>query len=99
MVVPSRGEAFGQTASEAQSCGTPAVAFDTSGLRDIVDHKVTGYIAKAFESSDLAKVIEWVLTEQERQKTMGDNARQKAVEKFAYGVVARNYMGLYGNLI
>ena len=27
MVVPSRQEAFGQTASEAQACGTPVVAF------------------------------------------------------------------------
>ncbi len=31
MVVPSQQEAFGQTASEAQACGTPVVAFLTGG--------------------------------------------------------------------
>ena len=31
MVVPSRQEAFGQTASEAHACGTPVVAFRTGG--------------------------------------------------------------------
>ena len=32
MVVPSRQEAFGQTALEAQACGTPVVAFATGRL-------------------------------------------------------------------
>ncbi|MCK7575581.1 MAG: glycosyltransferase [Chromatiales bacterium] len=32
MLVPSRQEAFGQTASEALACGTPVIAFDTGWL-------------------------------------------------------------------
>lgn len=99
MVVPSWVEAFGQTASEAQCFGTPVVAFDTGGLRDIVDHKVTGYLAKPFEPDYLAKGIEWVLIDKERQITMGNNARQKAIEKFVYEVVSRNYISLYGKMI
>ena len=31
-VIPSRIESFGQTAAEAQSCGTPVVGFDIGGL-------------------------------------------------------------------
>ena len=52
MCVPSRLETFGQTASEALACGVPVVAFETTGLKDIVEHKKTGYLAKAYDSKD-----------------------------------------------
>jgi glycosyltransferase involved in cell wall biosynthesis len=61
MVVPSRYEAFGQTASEALACGTPVVAFDVTGLKDIVDRQQNGYLAKPYETEDLARGIAWVL--------------------------------------
>ena len=61
LVVPSRQEAFGQTASEAQVCGTPAVSLNIGGLPDIVEHQRTGYLAKAFETEDLAAETRWVL--------------------------------------
>ena len=38
MIVPSRQESFGQTASEAMSCGTPVIAYKTSGLIDIINN-------------------------------------------------------------
>lgn len=44
MIVPSLQEAFGQTASESLACGTPVVAFKTTGLLEIVDHKSNGYL-------------------------------------------------------
>jgi glycosyltransferase involved in cell wall biosynthesis len=42
MIVQSIQEAFGQTASESLSCGTPVVAFNANGLKDIVDHQQNG---------------------------------------------------------
>jgi len=60
IVVPSLQEAFGQTASETMGCGTPVVAFGRTGLLDIIDHKENGYLAKPFDTTDLANGIEWV---------------------------------------
>ena len=59
--IPSRQEAFGQTASEPMACGVPVVAFNTTGLMDIIDHKVNGYLAEPFDANDFARGIEWVL--------------------------------------
>jgi glycosyltransferase involved in cell wall biosynthesis len=74
MVVPSRQEAFGQTASEAHACGTPVVAFNTGGLADIVEHQSTGYLSKAFDTEDLAQGITWVLA----QRASGQLRRRRA---------------------
>ncbi len=99
MVVPSRQEAFGQTASEAHACGTPVVAFNTGCLPDIVDHERTGYLAQPFDTDDLAKGIEWVLADKERLQRLGHNARQKAVETFTYPIVASQYQKVYERVL
>ena len=53
-----RQEAFGQTAFERLACGTPVVCFDATGLLDIVEHQINGYLAKPFDTSDLAAGID-----------------------------------------
>ncbi|MFV9474473.1 glycosyltransferase family 4 protein [Advenella sp. RU8] len=98
MLVPSLQEAFGQTASESMACGTPVVAFGATGLLDIVDHKNNGYLANAFDSSDLANGIDWVLEHDDPQQ-LADNARQKIVKCFDSEVIARKYINLYRDIL
>jgi glycosyltransferase involved in cell wall biosynthesis len=95
MVVPSRYEAFGQTASEALACGTPVVAFDVTGLKDIVDRQQNGYLAQPYDSEDLARGIAWVLEDAQRHEKLCRNAREKVEAKFTLAVQAREYQKLY----
>lgn len=99
MIVPSIQEAFGQTASEAMACGTPVVAFNATGLKDVVDHQQTGYLATPFEPEDLAKGIAWVLSDQERHQMLKDNARNKALQEFSEAVQAQRYLSLYKEIL
>lgn len=99
MVVPSRQENLPQTATEAHSCGTPVVAFNTTGVPDVVSHKRTGYLASAFEVEDLVAGILWVLKEEERRRLLGQAAREKAVKEWSYDVVAPQYINLYSYAI
>lgn len=94
MVVPSLQESFGQTASEAMACGTPVVAFDTSGLKDIVDHHENGYLARPFEPSDLAAGVRWVL-QKNQDHSLSDAARQKVLSKFSLPTVVSLHREVY----
>lgn len=99
MLVPSRQEAFGQTASEALSCGCPVAAFNVTGLKDVVDHLVTGYLAKPFEAEDLANGIKWLLTEQVKSNALRAASRKRAELLFDSRVVAAQYIQAYQDAI
>ena len=98
LVVPSRREAFGQTASEAQACGTPVAAFKIGGLSDIVKHKHTGYLAEPFDTEDLAEGIKWILSHA-TSEGLGKASRERALQKFSYEVVSSQYQELYKKLL
>lgn len=100
MVVPSIRESFGQTASEAMACGTPVVAFAATGLLDIVTHQHNGYLAKPYESMDLALGIEWVLSRDLCESHMlSDNARQTATARFSIESMTASYIDLFNDVI
>ncbi len=99
MIVPSIQEAFGQTASESLACGTPVAAFGDTGLLDIVDHQKNGYLAKSFDTADLAYGIKWVLEDDIRRKKLSRNAREKVIKEFDTIKVAKRYMDLYKDVI
>lgn len=94
VVVPSRVESFGQVASEATACGTPVAAFGATGLLDVVEHEVTGYLAAPFDVEDLAKGILWCL-ERSGSQVMVDACRARAEALWSYSTVAAQYMEIY----
>jgi glycosyltransferase involved in cell wall biosynthesis len=98
LIIPSRQDNLPNTGVEALSCGTPVVAFNTGGLSDIVIHKVTGYLAEPFDVTDLAQGIKWILDNQ-NTKDLLENAREHAIEKFSYPVVAKQYQQIYRMVI
>jgi glycosyltransferase involved in cell wall biosynthesis len=100
LVVPSRIEAFGQTASEAHASGTPVVAFAAGGLLDIVEHRKTGYLAAPFDTRDLASGIRWVLDGADGgARLLGEAARKRAVANFSFPVVAGRLTKIYEEVL
>ncbi|MGB3787124.1 MAG: glycosyltransferase family 4 protein [Phormidesmis sp.] len=99
MVVPSTQEAFGKTSIEAMACGTPVVAFNTTGLKDSVVHQYNGYLAHCFDAADLADGISWVLEDCDRLQILSRNARQTVKDKFTFTHQAQQYSALYQQLL
>lgn len=97
-VAPSLMEAFGKTLAESLFCGTPVVCFDIAGQKDIVNHKYNGYKARAFDSSDLAEGINWVVNHTD-YTSLVKGAATSANKAFDSLVVAEEYIGLYDKMI
>lgn len=99
-VAPSRMDAFGKTLAEAMACGTPVVCFDATGPKDIVDHQVTGYKARPFDTTDLSCGIRWVLDQsQEQAIRLRRQARERVMKHFDSRVIAEQYLVLYKQML
>ncbi|UXY15614.1 glycosyltransferase [Chitiniphilus purpureus] len=95
MVVPSRQENLPQTATEAQACGCPVVAFDCTGLPDAVLQHRTGFLAKAYDAGDLAHGIRWILDEPTRRRQLGSAAAERARTLWSPVEIARQYQSVF----
>lgn len=98
-LVPSRLESFCQTASEAHACGTPVVAFSSTGLKDVVEHQETGYLAQPYDTRDFAAGISWCLADRVRHTRLCDSARRRAEKLWNPSRVAQMYMTVYQKLL
>lgn len=92
MMVPSRLENLPQTATEAQACGCPVVAFATGGLPDAVEHRGTGYLASPFDMKDLAEGVRWVLSDRQRHESLRRQARERAQRLWSAEAVVPRYL-------
>ena len=83
---------------ESLSCGTPVVVFDIGGNKDMITHKVNGYLAQDID--DLKRGIAWILElDSLRYQELCDNARKSVLQKFDARDVANSYVDTYKKMI
>jgi glycosyltransferase involved in cell wall biosynthesis len=99
VLVPSRQESFSQVSLESISCGTPVIAFDYSGPKDIIQHKVNGYLARPYDSNDFADGISWFFSDKVDTSKVSSDARKIAETNFSLELVAQKHIDLYKKII
>ena len=97
-VIPSIQDNFAKTTIESMACGTPIVAFNATGAKDVIVHKQNGYAATCYEAEDLAKGIHWILEDSDRWKALSARARQTVEDNFTTTLQAERYKQLYTQL-
>jgi glycosyltransferase involved in cell wall biosynthesis len=98
-VAPSRSETFALTVLESLACGTPVVAFDTTGPKEVITHKRNGYLAKPYEVEDLARGITWVLEDGKRHQNLSCHAREKIEQEFTLESMVNRYRTLFNEIV
>lgn len=98
IVAPSIVENLPNTVLEAMSCGTPAVAYDTGGMRDAVRHLDTGYLARHGDAADLAVGIGTLLADDALRARLGATSRSYIEREHTLALQARRYLDLYQEL-
>lgn len=93
-IFPSLEESMGYTALESLACGTPVVAFRTSGVTDIVKHGSNGYLAELYDTKDLAAGVVSVLNNPQHA-AFSEAAREWASQNFNLQTIARQHLSLY----
>lgn len=92
-------EAFSLTTLEALSCGLPVVAFDSTGIRELVINKYNGMLSRIGEREGLIKNIEYILSDSKIYYEFSKNAIHFANENFNQQKIVSEYLTLYQELM
>ncbi len=92
------GESFGMVLTEAFAAGTPVVASNIAGYRDVVRDGVDGVLVPAADPRALAEALRDLWEEPERRARMAQAAAED-VKRFAWSRVADEVMEAYKEAI
>jgi glycosyltransferase involved in cell wall biosynthesis len=98
-VAPSMEENLANTVIEAMACGTPCVAFEIGGMPDIIKHHQNGYLAKPFDTGDLARGIIWIMEDKEHYLQLSAQSRKIVEREFSEEIQAQRFSALYEDII
>jgi phosphatidylinositol alpha-mannosyltransferase len=92
------GESFGMVLTEAFAAGTPVVASDIAGYRDVARDGVDGVLVPAGDPAALGEALHDLAIDPERRARMGECARERA-QRFAWSHVADEVLDAYRDAI
>lgn len=78
----SRAEGLPYVGLDAMARGLPIVGFDVPGVRDLVEHGTTGFLAPAGDPGALAALLARLARSADLRRTMGEAARRRVREGF-----------------
>jgi N-acetyl-alpha-D-glucosaminyl L-malate synthase BshA len=95
----SREESFGLSALEAMACGTPVVSTDAGGVKEVVEHGLSGLLSPVDDMKAFAANIALLLNDRGAAQRMGHAAREQALERFRREKVVVLYEELYRRVL
>lgn len=98
-IVPSLEEPLGRIPLEAGAYGRPSIAFATGGLKETIEHDVTGWLIPTGDVQALRNQLGAVLDDPRRLSIAGKQARERVVTACAPQRYMQELAGLYRELL
>jgi phosphatidyl-myo-inositol alpha-mannosyltransferase len=92
------GESFGMVLTRAFASGTPVVASDIEGYRDVVAPGA-GLLVPPGDVDALAAAIARLLGDEHTRLQLAERARATAAERYAWPAIAARLRGIYDDLL
>mgnify|MGYP001474779586 CR=1 FL=1 len=99
LIHPSEHESFGLVPLEAMSCEVPVVATASGGIAEVIEQGVSGYLCEVGDIESMAYSANELLTNADKSRTMGKNARQRAEALFDRDRIISQYEDLYREML
>jgi glycosyltransferase involved in cell wall biosynthesis len=90
-VTPSTREGWGLAVLESMACGTPAVGYNVTGIRDVIRNGENGVLVPYGNINALANAIVRVLMDEELRERLAENAYKWSLS-FDWDTCARQLM-------
>ncbi len=98
-IVPSRYETFSQVTLEAIQFGTPVVAFDLTGPKDIIIDSLSGFLVPSFNIDQFCRTVIQNLSYKILNEDILIQAALETSKKFSPSKIVLKYQELYLNNI
>jgi N-acetyl-alpha-D-glucosaminyl L-malate synthase BshA len=98
-LLPSEFESFGLAALEALACGTPVVATDSGGVREVVTEGKTGHLCGVGEVDCMASHAIQLLADEELHAEYSRAARADVLERYHEPAVITQYERFYEEIL
>jgi phosphatidylinositol alpha-mannosyltransferase len=95
LAAPSIGmESFGMVLTRAFACAVPVVASDIAGYRAVMTDD-TGLLVPPGDEAALADALVGLLEDEPRRRSLGEEARRVAIERYSWDTIAVRLQQIY----
>jgi len=91
-------ESFGLVLLEAMAMGKPVIASNRGGPREIIDHKVNGFLFDPDNKEELISQLSQLISDKELRITMGEKSIDKVKTKFDHDKKLEEYLEIFRKL-
>lgn len=98
-VLPSYNESFGIVNLEAMASGLPIISTKVGAIPEYLVNGENGFIINPGDIEQLTKSLKILIEDTKLREKMGNNNRQKVIEKYDWSIVSREIDSLYQSLL